>query len=185
MSQEWKIQGLGKQCDGCQTPFADAQAHVTRLFFDDVGGYTRADYCEPCWNREANALPRFSSWKGVYHVPPPPDTSKTVRHETVESLLRELIQADDPARRAVIYILAVMLERKRVLIEREVTTAENGARIVVYEHRKTAETFVIHDPQLKLDELEPVQQSVMQLLAAPAEHAETATENADAPDKSE
>ena len=185
MSQEWKIQGLGKQCDGCQTPFADAQAHVTRLFFDDAGGYTRADYCDFCWNREANNLPRFSSWKGVYHVPPPPDTSKRIRHETAESLLRELIKAGDPARRAVIYILAVMLERKRVLIEREATTAEDGARIVVYEHRKTAETFVIHDPQLKLDELEPVQQSVMQLLAVPAENAEMATESADAPDKAE
>ncbi len=187
MSQEWKIQSLGKQCGGCQAPFADAQAHVTRLFFDDAGGYTRADYCEPCWNSQANALPRFSAWKGVYHVPPPPDTSKTVRHETVESLLREMIQAGDPAQRAVIYILCVMLERKRVLIEREITTAEDGARIVVYEHRKTAETFVIHDPQLKLDELDPIQQSVMQLLAAPAPEPAPVPppENAAAPDKTE
>ena len=182
MSQEWKIQSLGKQCDGCRTPFADAQAYVTRLMFDAAGGYTRADHCEPCWNREANALPRFSSWKGVYHVPPPPDISKLVRHETVESLLRELIQAGDPARRAVIYILAVMLERKRLLMERDVTTAEDGSRIVVYEHRKTAETFVVHDPQLKLDQLEAVQQSVMQLLAAPAEEAATTPEAAAAPD---
>ena len=116
MSQEWKIQVLGKQCGSCQAPFVDAQTHVTRLFFDNAGGYTRADYCELCWNREASALPRFSSWKGVYHIPPPPDTSKSVRHETAESLLRELMQANDPSRCAVIYILAVMLERKRLLI---------------------------------------------------------------------
>ena len=87
-----------------------------------------------------------------------------VRKETAENLLRDLIEQGDPARRNAIYILAVMLERQRVFVEREVRTADDGTRLVVYEHKKTAETFAITDPQLKLSEIDPVQQEIMTLL---------------------
>jgi hypothetical protein len=57
-----------------------------------------------------------------------------------------------------------MLERQRVFVEREVRTDENDKRLVVYEHKKTGETFAIIDPQLKLNEIDPVQQEIMALL---------------------
>lgn len=78
--------------------------------------------------------------------------------------MRDLIEEKNPARHNAIYILAVMLERQRVFVEREARTTEEGKRLVVYEHKKTGETFAITDPQLKLSEIDPVQQEIMALL---------------------
>ncbi len=163
MSQDWNIKSRGTACGACQKPFEDGQSYVTRLVFEGAD-YTRDDYCEPCWATEAAKKPRYSSWKGLFHVPPP-EPERRVRKETAESLLRQLLEEGEQARKHAIYILAVMLERQRVLVEREIRNGDNGERVVVYEHRKTGETFVLVDPQLKLTEIEPVQQEIMELLS--------------------
>ena len=68
-------------------------------------------------------------------------------------------------------ILAVMLERRRIMVEKEVQTPEgSGTKIRVYEHKQTGESFVVPDPQLSLSEIEHVQREVIELLgiAAPS-----------------
>jgi uncharacterized protein (DUF2384 family) len=87
-----------------------------------------------------------------------------LKKETAESLLRQFMETDDPSRRNAIFILAVMLERRRVLAERDVQAREDGVKVRVYEHRKTGETFLVPDPGLKLAELAHVQREVMDLL---------------------
>ena len=171
MSQDWNIKPRGTVCGACQKAFEDGQAYITRLAFEGVD-YTRDDYCEPCWGAEAARKERYSSWKGIFKVPPP-EPERRVRKETAESLLRELLEENKPAHKNAIYILAVMLERQRVMVEREVRTGASGERLVVYEHRKTGETFVLIDPQLKLTEIEPVQQEIMALLGGQAAAAVT------------
>ena len=166
MSQDWNIKPRGVVCGACQKAFEDGQAYVTRLAFEGID-YTRDDYCEPCWGAEAARKERYSSWKGIFKVPPP-EPERRVRKETAESLLRELLEENDPARKNAIYILAVMLERQRVMVEREVRSGDSGERLVVYEHRKTGDTFVLIDPQLKLTEIEPVQEEIMALLGGQA-----------------
>lgn len=164
MSQDWDIKPRGKVCFDCQAPFIDRQVYYARLLFNREG-YDRGDFCETCWSRQGQSLPRHSSWKGVFRVPPV-EPDRTVRRETAEALLRDLIRRETPDAVNVIYILCVMLERQRLLVEREVRTAEDGEKRVVYEHRKTGESFVIVDPQLKLTDLEHVQQEVLALLTA-------------------
>ena len=94
------------------------------------------------------------------------------------------METEDPANRNTIYILAVMLERRRILVERDVQTREDGVKVRVYEHRKTGETFLVPDPGLKLSELKSVQEVVVARLggretgqaevgAAPVESKET------------
>jgi hypothetical protein len=55
-----------------------------------------------------------------------------------------------------------MLERKRILKHRE-TRAETG-KVLVYEHLKTGEVFLVNDPGLKLDQLAEVQKRVALML---------------------
>jgi hypothetical protein len=62
------------------------------------------------------------------------------------------------------YLLAVMLERKRILKEIESKRGEDGILVRVYEHAKSGEVFVIPDPELRLDRLEQVQAEVGALL---------------------
>ena len=167
MNQEWDIKPRGKACAACQTVFAEGHVYHARLLVD-AQGYVRADFCEPCWSQRIEGEPYFSAWQGVFRLPPQDPPKTPLRQETAETLLRQCMAADDPTRKNVIYILAVMLERKRVLVEREVRPRADGARIVVYEHRKTGESFIILDPQLKLNALAEVQNEVIALLADPA-----------------
>ena len=60
----------------------------------------------------------------------------------------------------VCYILALMLERKKVL--RPLPSPEKTT--LLYEHVMTGETFIITDPQLSLENLIEVQQEVSELL---------------------
>ena len=77
------------------------------------------------------------------------------------------MELKDDARRNAVYILAVMLERQRLFAHTETQTRIDGVRVLVYEHKKTGEVFLIPDPQLRLDQLDYVQQEVMALLTAP------------------
>jgi hypothetical protein len=137
------------------------------LLFDDRAGYQRLDVCEDCWSAHyaegANHRKGFiSHWQGTY-TPPPPPPPDPIRRETAESLLRKLVELQDPRHAKVCFILAVMLERRR-LLKVKAESAEAGQRILHYEHAKSGELFTISDPNLQLDQLEAVQQEVAQLL---------------------
>ena len=61
------------------------------------------------------------------------------------------------------YILAVMLERKRILKVKE-QIKEESSRVFIYEQPKSGDLFTIPDPNLKMEELEQVQIEVAALL---------------------
>ena len=66
------------------------------------------------------------------------------------------------------YVLAAMLERKRVLKQVKTESRDAGNRVLVYEQGSTGDVFIVPDPQLRLDELESVQNEVAELLRAAA-----------------
>jgi hypothetical protein len=113
----------------------------------------------------------FSRWHSVFRMPPPPE-EEALKKETAESLLRKLMESEEESNRNIIYILAVMLERKRILVERGVEHREDSTVLRVYEHRKTRETFVIPEPHLQLDQLESVQAEVVGMLDGQGRGAE-------------
>jgi len=162
---DWNIQSRAHACEACGQPFADRQPYHTLLFAERTE-FRRRDVCEPCWRKEETAGARqrpgfVSHWQGVYQAPPPP--SDPIRKETAESLLRKLIELNDPRYVPAGYILAVMLERKRVLKVKEQFTRDHH-RVFIYEQPRTGDLFTITDPNLKLDQLEQVQRDVAALL---------------------
>ena len=161
MSTDWNIQAPAKTCAACNTAFTDRAPMFSRLQFG-AAGYARGDYCAICWHDPARAG-ATGVWRGVFRAPPPP-VEEPLKKETAESLLRELMETEDARHGNAIFILAVMLERRRILVERDVQTRDDGVKIRVYEHRKTGETFFIPDPELKLAELQHVQEEVVALL---------------------
>ncbi len=163
MAQDWEIKPRGQHCSRCSAPFTDGQTYYSALYFD-TAGYSRSDYCETCWlgGASAGAAP-YSLWRGTYQAPEPPP-EEPLKKETAENLLRRLIEEENGKRSAVIYVLAAMLERKKILVERDVQMTDNGILVRVYEHRRTGESFVITDPRLSLDKLQPVQEEVILLL---------------------
>jgi hypothetical protein len=185
---DWNIQSRSHGCQACQKSFADKEAFHT-LLFDQKHAYERLDVCERCWNAQYSqgASDRkgfISHWQSTYCVPPPP-APDAIQKENAESLLRKLIEANDAQHMAARFILAVMLERKR-LLKVKAQLSENNQRVFIYEHVASGDLFNIPDPNLRLDELEAVQRDVGQLLEfglnPPAEVSEGAstgaTENA-------
>lgn len=163
---EWNIQSRAHACQACAKPFVDKQPYHTVLF-EDKQQYHRQDICADCWRAQhEGASDRkgfISQWNGTYHAPPaaPPDA---IQKESAESLLRKLIEANDPKYGPVCYILAVMLERKRILKVKEQVQRE-GVRVFIYEHPKSGDVFTIADPNLQLNQLEEVQRDTADLLA--------------------
>lgn len=162
---EWNIQSRAHACGACGRAFAHQQAYHT-LLFDERSAFQRLDVCDACWQHENTASLRdrqgfVSYWQGVYEAPPPP--TEAIRKENAESLLRQLIAQGDPRHAAAGYILAVMLERKRILKIKE-QLVRDGQRVFIYEQAKSGDVFTIADPALKLGQLEQVQRDVAALL---------------------
>ena len=162
----WHVKKCAKACDGCEKEFQHKQALYSRLFFDN-GEYTRQDFCEKCWNKED---PGLSTWKTVFIVPPPP-AEEAVKKENAESMLRKLLAKENEENLNAIFILMVMLERKKIFVERDIQKTEDGRKLRIYEHRKTGESFMVIDPELKLNELESVQEEVVVLLGGKSRNA--------------
>ena len=158
--ENWSVRKCAGICSKCGKAFEDKETLFSKLLFKE-GGYVRQDLCKACWNKDESGL---SSWKTTFIVPPPPQ-EEAVKKENAESLLRRLLAKDNEEDRNAIFILTVMLERKRILVERDVKTTEDGLKVRVYEHKKTNESFMVVDPQLKLAELEQVQEQVVALLS--------------------
>ncbi len=166
---DWNLQSRAAGCHACECTFIDKQICHTLLRFN-ADGYERIDLCEACFERQPADDDVHSSWKGIFQVPPPP-TQRTARKEDVETLLRRLIDEQDPDKRPMIFVLAVILERKRILIERAVHTRPDGLRQSIYEHRKTGETLVVTDPELQIDDLGELEEQVANQLAQTAQPA--------------
>jgi hypothetical protein len=169
MAQDWDIKPRAEACRACENAFEDGQVCHSALEFLEQG-YTRTDYCAACWQEHQASCAPYSTWQGVFRLPPAAPEGP-LKKETAETLLRKLMEEEDERHRNVVYILAVMLERKRELVERDVHTLEDGTTIRVYEHRRTGETFVVPDPGLKLDKLEQVQRQVLAMLDPKPERA--------------
>lgn len=178
----WHVKKCAKACDACEEPFQDKQELHSLLYFDE-GEYTRKDFCEKCRDNDG---PSLSSWKTVFIVPPPPQ-EEAVKKENAESLLRKLLAKENDEDLNAIFILTVMLERKKILVERDTRKTEDGRKLRIYEHKKTGESFMVIDPELKLGELEQVQEEVVVLLGgqprnAPSEPEAPAVEESDIPE---
>ena len=164
MSQEWNIRSRGHVCSICEKPLVD-RAPVVSVLHELPDGYERLDCHPECWKTAPREWEPFSSWEGVYAAPPPADKKETLKKETADELLRHLISLDDPAMKNVVYVLAVMLERSKILVERDAKEQADRTIIRIYEHRRTGESFIVLDPRIRLENLGEVQNEVVALLS--------------------
>lgn len=175
-AQDWNIQSRSPACAVSGTPFAKGERVYSALYWRD-GQYVRVDLNAEAWKARNDNIEPVSAWQTDF-VPPAPPAPEALNKNDAESMLRHLVAENDPATRNARYILALMLERKKVLRQVEQRRGEEVS-VLVYEHLPSAEIWLIEDPGLKLGELKAVQDEVAGLLArtetapasAPAEAA--------------
>jgi hypothetical protein len=167
LATDWSIKHRANACAVTQHAFAEGEYFYT-LLFRDTEGFRREDLSEEAFRSRNENIQPFSFWRSRFE-PPPPAPPEPLAKESAEELLRRLLTEENPAHARACYVLAAMLERKRILKQVKTETDASG-RVLIYEHAKNGDVFIVRDPQLRLDELESVQREVADLLrdTAPA-----------------
>ena len=161
--QDWTIQARADRCSVTGEPFKDGESFYTLLYRDaQDDALHRRDVSPQSWHTlqaDPAAAPPFSVWRSKFT--PPVRAPETLPRADAEGLLRRFLAENLPGQARAIYILALMLERKRLLRPTDTRQdEETGRRLLFYEHVRTGETFVVTDPGLKLDKIAEVQQEV-------------------------
>lgn len=166
LQESWHVRNRSRECSITQTPFTEDQPIVTALFPDpESSGYIRKDFCEAAWaERSAEDTAPFSYWRTKFQSTTANETQPVVTKQSAEELLKQLVEDDLEHTENTRYILAVMLERQKILRETDTQPTSSGI-LRIYEHRKTGEIFIVKDPNIPLDEVEKIQLEVMELLA--------------------
>ena len=161
LANDWPIKHRADACARTGRAFAPGEQFYT-LLFREGEGFRREDLSQEAWTARNENIRPFSFWKTRYE-PPPAAPPEALGKENAEDILRRLLAGNDPSHANACYVLAVMLERKRVL--KQIKTDQSGDRpVLISEHGKTGDVFIVPDVRLHLDELEQVQSEVSQLL---------------------
>lgn len=164
LATDWPIKQRSEVCNATHRPFAAGETFYT-LLYREGDGFRREDLSEEAWRDRNENIQPFSFWKTKFEPAPTP-APEPLAKENAEQLFQRLITQSEPAANAC-FVLAIMLERKRVLKQVR-TEVANGDRLLIYEHRQNGDVFIVRDPQLRLDELENVQNEVGALLKGDA-----------------
>ena len=169
LNEAWHVRTRSRECSATGEKFKEGQKIVTALFPDpESSGYLRRDFSDKAWTeREKEATGEddyFSHWRTVFTPPPANETVQPVTKQNAEDLLRSLVEEDQEHTENTRYILAVMLERQKLLRETD-SQPTTGGILRIYEHRKTCEVYIVKDPNIPLAQVEEIQSEVFELLS--------------------
>lgn len=165
LAEPWHVRSRSRECAATQRGFLDGEIIVTALFPDpESSGYLRRDYCVDGWKTyQQTGAPPFSFWRTTYTAVQNNDAAIAAERLSAEEILQRLVEEDEEHTENARFILAVMLERQKLLRETDHQRTAGGI-IRVYEHRKTGEVFIVKDPDIPLSQVEAVQNEVFILL---------------------
>ncbi|MGN0886933.1 MAG: hypothetical protein ACI4RT_08040 [Candidatus Spyradenecus sp.] len=164
----WNIKPRAGVCATCGATFEPgAQGHSILEPGSDEG-FARRDLCPACFAAldpaALKALSGVWSWRVPKRPPRAKAEAEAVPKETAGHLLRVLLAGNAPEDRAVIYVLAILLERGKQLVERSVTQNAQGEKVRLYEERASGDLLPIIDPALAPEDLPAVQARILELL---------------------
>jgi hypothetical protein len=168
MIQEWNIQSRAESCARTGRPFVGGEIFYT-LLHSEPEALRREDVSREAWaevRKDKDAMAGVTFWRSKFE-PPPPVVPETVNRADAESHLRRLLAEGPPPEKAnVAYLLAALLERKRILkpVAAPLGEATSSMRVTPYEHTKTGEMFLVPEAPPTLDQLDAVQLELTAML---------------------
>lgn len=156
-AQSWEVSSRSDRCAGSGDSFEDGQAVMSRLILSEAG-VAREDYAIPAWNDELRDE-AFVYWKTAFKKPAP-KKEEPFKEENAEEAFRELLEQNDDEDRTTLFVLAVMLERKRLFVEQGSQRDPQGHLMRIYEHKDSNESFLVFDPEIPLEDIADVQMEV-------------------------
>jgi|TARA_B110000116_G_scaffold269956_1_gene286968 hypothetical protein len=163
INDSWNIRPRANECSKTKQSFQDGELFYAAIFKDNKSEtYSRLDFSITAWDELLNNKDKeelFSFWRSKFEEEVPTQTKEVVANESAESMLRRLIDENEEKSENARYILAAMLERKKILKPVDVKEEANS-KMLFYEHYKSGEAFIVRDPLLKLSELDAIQEEV-------------------------
>ena len=165
LERQWKLASRKHACSHTEEAFSEGQPFYTAIFWDtEEGEFRREDYCESAWDELGESLEPFSYWRSHYEPPvADPKKQEVVDKEDAEAALKRMITENQPETEKTRYLLALMLERKKILQQID-AQEKDGQRLIIYKRRKTEEIFIVPDPGLELEEVPRIQAEVLAMM---------------------
>ena len=175
MKEPWSIKSRARVCAESGIAFQSGEKIRAAIFPDpNSSGYLRKDFTLDAWGNRKKEEEPFSCWLTTYEPPIVEEKVEDVVDKDPETLLKRFVEDEEEHTENARYILAVMLERKKIL--RETDTQEIPSGILrIYDHRKSGDVYIIKDPQIPLTDVDRVQEEVRQLLDPDPEAVSTVT----------
>jgi len=156
---DYKIRKRAHECAVSGRPFAHGDVVVSAVYRDPEEGFVRKDLLE---DRFEQAEPPFSHWKSVYLVEE--EEQKKLDFDLALQFLRDLVRQADPEREGLVYILALLLARKRRVKLKEVRALPDGELLtVVVPGDEEDEEVRVRAPQLGEEETDALQAEIARL----------------------
>lgn len=165
LADSWHLRSRSLQCSVTGREFEADELFYTAIFPDpESEAFERRDFSEEAWlARGEDTEPPFSFWRSVFKPRQVEEKVEITDKHDPETLLKRLVEEDEEHTENVRYILAVMLERKKILVETDAQQTPTGL-LRIYEHRKDGDVYIVKDPQIPLSEVDKVQDEVHALL---------------------
>lgn len=165
INTNWEVQKCALSCSKCETEFKDAEQLRTVLYFNQDNSVERKDFCANCFSAELKTKDSIS-WKVTFKAKKKEGEVQD-KKAIVEELFKEYLHSSEPVHSKYCYIMALMLERKKILVEKKdkkITSKSSGRRMFFYEHAKSGEVFIVHDPDIDLFEISSLQREITDIL---------------------
>lgn len=165
MNNNWEVQKCATVCSKCEKEFTDNEDLRSILYFNQDNTVERKDFCADCFKDEPKTKDSIS-WKVVFKAKKK-DSEVVDKKAIVEELFKEYLHSAEPVHSKYCYIMALMLERKKILVEKKnkkITSKNSGRRMFFYEHAKSGEVFIVHDPDIDLFEISSLQREITEIL---------------------
>ena len=165
---DWKIKNRTGICHHTEKKFEEDDPFYTCIFDDpESDGFIRRDFSEAAWKDISQSFEPapFSFWRSIYKAPENQNKEEPIKQNSVEAMLHRMIEEGRPETENTRYILALMLERKKILIPTEVKETESNT-LLFYEHKDSGAVYIVADPKLHLEEVGLIQEEVSLLLEA-------------------
>ena len=187
LADSWHLRSRSPTCATSGREFEAEEVFYTAIFPDpESETFERRDFSAEAWNnRTEDDEQPFSFWHSTFKPRPVEEKVQMVKKDDPETLLKRLVEEDEEHTENVRYILAVMLERQKLLVETDSQQTPTGL-LRIYEHRREGDVYIIKDPQIPLSEVDTVQEEIRALLDPEEEEEESPeeseSESADDPD---
>ena len=159
MSAPYKLQRRARECMGCERPF-DPDATIVSAIYESGEAFVRRDLCEECFE---NAAGSYSHWRT--RQPPPPEPRHTIDFDLALSFLERLIAEADPRRAGLVYVLTLLLSRKRRISIRQTQRLPEGELLtIVFPGPEDDITAQVRGPRLTAEDVTGLQAALSRLL---------------------